>query len=244
MNEPLTAYPRQVIYGNYVSTKPVIKINLDYTVEPPTTDPLLSLLMDPEKPVILVRYTPSVSYTARNPIEVTLISQAVSYLATRLIANDTGRLHTPETFAEKGVAVLAPHRAQNAAIRNTLAQAGFGTSTQPMPLVDTVEKLQGKERTVVLVSYGVADEEYAEAEAAFLLSENRFNVATTRAERKLIVFCADPVINVVPTDRQTLLDATMLKEFKNYCADGQQTHDVTLPQIGDVAFTVHWKGFN
>ncbi|GAB3500983.1 hypothetical protein GCM10027341_27110 [Spirosoma knui] len=243
MNEPLTAYPRQLIYGNYVSTKPTIQISLNYSKEPQTTDPLLSLLMDPSKPVLLIRYTPEQSYTAKNPIEVALTAQAVSYLAGRLTVNDTNDLHTPETFANKGVAVLAPHRAQNAAIRNALAEVGFGTFTQPMPLVDTVEKLQGKERTVVFVSYGVADEEYAEAEATFLLSENRFNVATTRAERKLVVFCADPIINVVPSDRQTLLDATMLKEFKNYCIDGQQTLNVTIPEVGNVSLTVHWKSF-
>lgn len=243
MNEPLTAYPRQVIYGNYVSTKPTIQIRLNYSNASQTTDPFLNLLMDPAKPVILVRYTPAQSYTAKNPIEVSLITEAVSYLATRLTINDTDDVYPPKKFAEKGVAVLAPHRAQNAAIRNELLQAGFGTATMPMPLVDTVEKLQGKERSVVFVSYGVADDEYAEAEAAFLLSENRFNVATTRAERKLIVFCADPVINVVPTDRQTLLDATMLKEFKNYCVDGQQTFSRTVTDVGNVELTIHWKGF-
>lgn len=243
MNEPLTAYPRQVIYGNYISTKPQIQIGFNFSIEPQTTQPLMSLLTDPEKPVILVRYTPARSYTAKNPIEVALITQAVDYLAKRLTINDQSVLHTPETFAEKGVAVLAPHRAQNAAIRNALAQNGFGTADKPMPLVDTVEKLQGKERAVVLVSYGVADEEYAETEAAFLLSENRFNVATTRAERKLIVFCADPVINVVPSDRQTLLDATMLKEFKNYCSDGQEVLTVNIPEVGEVTLNIHWKGF-
>ncbi|MBO0932543.1 bifunctional RecB family nuclease/DEAD/DEAH box helicase [Fibrella aquatilis] len=243
MNEPLTAYPRQIIYGNYTSTKPAIQIGFDFTNVPETVDPFLSLLMDPSKPVILVRYTPERSYTAKNPIEATLIAQAVYYLSGTLTVDGSDKLYSPAKFAEKGVAVLAPHRAQNAAMRNVLGQMGFGSTVKPMPLVDTVEKLQGKERAVVFVSYGVADGEYAEAEATFLLSENRFNVAATRAERKLIVFCADPVIDVVPTDRQILLDATMLKEFKNYCADGQETHIVAVSDIGDVSFTVHWKSF-
>ena len=99
------------------------------------------------------------------------------------------------------LAVLSPHRAQNSAIRQALRELA-SASAQPLPLVDTVEKLQGKERQVILVSYGVADEEYAAAEAEFLLSRNRFNVAATRAERKLVVLCSDTVLDVVPTDRR------------------------------------------
>ena len=67
---------------------------------------------------------------------------------------------------------------------------------------------------------GVADEEYATAEAEFLLSRNRFNVAATRAERKLVVFCSDTVLDLVPTDRKVLMESMMLKEFRHYCSDG------------------------
>jgi superfamily I DNA and/or RNA helicase len=34
-------------------------------------------------------------------------------------------------------------------------------------------------------------------EAEFLLSRNRFNVTATCAERKLVVFCSDTVLNVI-----------------------------------------------
>jgi len=139
--------------------------------------------------------------------------------------------------------VLSPHRAQNSAIRQALRERGFDTAAKPLPLVDTVEKLQGKERQVILVSYGVADEEYVEAESESLLSRNRFNVAATRAERKLIVFCSDTVLDVVPTDRCVLLESMMLKEFRHYCCDGSAQIPWNSAEDGEILLNVQWKGF-
>jgi superfamily I DNA and/or RNA helicase len=153
------------------------------------------------------------------------------------------RLYSPKDFVRYGLAVLAPHRAQNSAIRQALARRGFDSGQRPMPLVDTVEKMQGKEREVILVSYGVADEEYATAEAQFLLSRNRFNVAATRAERKLVVFCSDTVLDAVPTDRRTLLEAMMLKEFRQYCSDGLLQRPWVSSEGDEVTLNIQWKGF-
>ncbi len=133
--------------------------------------------------------------------------------------------------------------AQNSAIRQALREFDFGNDDKPMPLVDTVDKLQGKERAVILVSYGVADAEYATAEAGFLLSSNRFNVAVTRAQKKVVVFCSEQVLNVVPPDRQILLDSMMLKEFRRYCGDGH----IVLPWRGregsEIELHIQWKSF-
>jgi superfamily I DNA and/or RNA helicase len=161
----------------------------------------------------------------------------------RELPDKTLRPYTPAEFARLGLAALSPHRAQNSAIRQVLSKRGFGGSSRPMPLVDTVEKLQGKEREVILVSSGVADEEYATAEAQFLLSRNRFNVAATRAERKLIVICSDTVLDVVPTDRRILLDAMMLKEFRHYCDDGHLRSSWTSEEGDEVTLNIQWKGF-
>src|SRR5205085_12484147 len=134
-----------------------------------------------------------------------------------------------------------PHRAQNSAIRQALRQRGFGTDARPLPLVYTVENLQSKERQVILVSYGVADEEYAAAEAEFLLSRNRFNVAATRAERKLIVFCSDTVLDLVPTDRKVLMESMMLKEFRHYCSGGNARVAWPSTNDGEILLNIQWK---
>jgi hypothetical protein len=248
MNEPLTAYPRAFLYrGRFTSISPTVRIQttqaLDYQI-----NNLVDFLLHPDRPVILCSYSPPQSFTVRNPIEAEIIGKIVSRLALILIDQDvrTGfnsQLYTPERFASKGLAILSPHRAQNSTIRQVLSLRGFGTDQQPMPLVDTVDKLQGQERDVVIVSYGVADIEYAEAEAEFLLSYNRFNVAQTRAKHKLIVFCSNTVLDVVPTEQKILLDSMMLKGFRSYCADGMTEFRENFAEYGEVVIKIQWKGF-
>ena len=243
MNEPLTAYPRDVLYrGRFQSMRPLLRMRAEPALAADSTDVLDQLLL-PERPVVLCWYTASQSFTARNPIEAELVAELTDKLRPILWDEQADALFTPADFAARGLAVLSPHRAQNSAIRQALRDKGYDTPQRPLPLVDTVDKLQGKEREVILVSYGVADSEYAMAEAAFLLSSNRFNVAVTRAQKKVIVLCSEQVLNVVPTDRQVLLDSMMLKEFRRYCNDGH----LVLPwqSAAGNAITLHiqWKGF-
>ncbi len=248
MNHPLTAYPRDVLYnGLFVSQQPHIRI----VTEPPLpadSDDLIDFLLHPDRPVVLCRYAAPVSFTARNPLEADLVARVAARLADIMARPGSGAggdavLVGPDYFAAEGFAVLSPHRAQNAAIRDALTQRGFGGNGRPLPVVDTVDKLQGQERDVVVVSYGVADEAYAEAEAEFLLSSNRFNVAATRPRRKLIVLCSDAVLNVVPQDRDALLEAMMLKEFRGYCDSGSRPFTWPTAEYGAVTLAVQWKEF-
>jgi hypothetical protein len=243
MNEPLTAYPRDVLYaGRFCSTKPEIRIATTQPIDFDSSD-LLNILLHPERPVVLCRYASPRSFTARNPVEAELVATLAERLSRVLIEERTGEPFTPREFARRGLAVLSPHRAQNSAIRQALHDRGFDTAAKPLPLVDTVEKLQGKERQVILVSYGVADEEYAEAEAEFLLSRNRFNVAATRAERKLVVFCSDTVLDVVPTDRRVLLESINLKDFRQNCCEGQARVTWASADECEIQLSIQWKGF-
>jgi len=61
--------------------------------------------------------------------------------------------------------------------------------------VDTVDKMQGQEADAVVISYGVADPEYAVNEAEFIYSVNRLNVAITRARCKSIVFLSEALLD-------------------------------------------------
>ena len=242
-SEPLVVYQRDALYaGRFYSKQPGIRIATRPALDPDTGD-LIDFLLHPDRPVVLVRYAAPVSFTARNPLEADLAARIAARLLDVLAHPKTGAVGDAVWFAADGFAILAPHRAQNSAIRGLLAERGFGQDGRPMPLVDTVDKLQGQERDVVVVSYGVADEEYAEAEAEFLLSSNRFNVATTRPRHKLIVLCSDAVLDVVPQDREVLLEAMMLKEFRNFCDGGMRVFTLETGEYGPVEFSVQWKGF-
>ena len=75
------------------------------------------------------------------------------------------------------------------------------------------------------------------------MSSNRFNVATTRPRRKLIVLCSDAVLDVVPQDRDVLLEAMMLKQFRGFCDSGARTFEWETGEYGAVALSVQWKAF-
>jgi uncharacterized protein (DUF433 family) len=112
MNEPLTAYPRDVLYeGRFRSTKPQIRIT---TTEPIDfdSDDILALLLHPERPVILCRYAAPRSFTARNPVEAELVAALAERLSRVLIDERTGVPFTPREFARRALAVLSPHRAE------------------------------------------------------------------------------------------------------------------------------------
>jgi hypothetical protein len=243
MNEPLTAYPRDAIYnGHFHSQQTGIRI-ITRPQLPPASDEPVDFMLHPDRPVVLCRYDAPISFTARNPLEADIVARLILRLSEIMLKPGTDEIVDAEYLAAQGIAVLSPHRAQNSTIRGLLEQHGFGRNGRPMPLVDTVDKLQGQERDVVIVSYGVADEEYAEAEAEFLLSSHRFNVATTRPRRKLIVLCSNAVLDVVPQDRDILLESMLLKQFRNYCDSGPRLFDWKAAEFDPVALAVQWKSF-
>ena len=130
-----------------------------------------------------------------------------------------------ETFRREAFAVISPHRAQNSAILAELGAGGW--PRESMPVVDTVERMQGNEREMIVVSYGVADREYAEREAEFLLNPNRFNVAITRARAKLVVFVSQDVLRALPRDERVMADSLALKGYPS--APGAVSTPLTLP---------------
>jgi hypothetical protein len=94
---------------------------------------------------------------------------------------------------DKGLFIVSPHHVQIAAIRRKLSR-----SFSVLPLVDSVEKMQGKTCEVVIVSYGVADAEVAMAEDEFIYDRNRLNVALSRARSKAILIVSKPLLDPPP----------------------------------------------
>ncbi|HWG90122.1 MAG TPA: C-terminal helicase domain-containing protein, partial [Candidatus Thermoplasmatota archaeon] len=115
---------------------------------------------------------------------------------------------------EDGVGVVVPHRAQKAALRDRhpwLAEAGA---------VDTVERFQGDERDVILVTATASDPEYVAGEAEFLLNPNRLNVALSRPRKKLIVVASRSVFRHLPRDPDLFESAGLWKRLRyQYAAE-------------------------
>jgi hypothetical protein len=130
-----------------------------------------------------------------NPVEADLVAQLVVALRDGP-RGPHGRPYAEDAaFFRHGVFVVSPHHAQIRAIQRELAAR---RQWQATPFVDTVDKTQGQEADAVIVSYGVADPEFALREAEFIYGLNRLNVAVTRARSKSVVCLPRPLLEATP----------------------------------------------
>jgi superfamily I DNA and/or RNA helicase len=109
------------------------------------------------------------------------------------------------------VAVITPHRAQRSLLATRLADL------DAVDLVDTVERLQGGERPTVIVSGTASDPNAISANAEFLLDLNRSNVAFSRARDRLVVVCAQTLLDHIPADLEDYQSAMLWKALRALC---------------------------
>lgn len=113
----------------------------------------------------------------------------------------SGETDTPSSSAAEttdeavSVGVVTPHNAQRGRLDATLPDA---------VTTNTVEKYQGGERDVMIVSATVSDPTFARQEDAFILDPRRLLVAVSRARIKTIVVCSDALFQVAPEDTEQL----------------------------------------
>jgi len=107
-------------------------------------------------------------------------------------------LHAVHGLALREVGVVAPFRAQNRLIRSAV-EAALNTTLERGEddlLVDTVERAQGQEREVIIVSLTSSDPDYASTLAGFLLGDERLNVAVSRARTKCVLLMSPQLLAV------------------------------------------------
>jgi hypothetical protein len=202
LNAPLARFPETAFYpGAYRSAVPNEVLALRSRWEDDLAD-WEQAVIGPDLPVCVLLHDGPPASTS-NPFEAQLAARLAEVLEQRL---DGG------SFWMDRLAIVSPHRAQNAAIRNllppTLRRGAF---------VDTVDRIQGKERDAIILSYSVADAEFALAEAEFIFSSERLNVAITRARHKLIVLISRRLLDAVPNDQELMDKAERLREFVFGC---------------------------
>jgi len=110
-------------------------------------------------------------------------------------------------FPAEQIAVLTPFRKQARAIRRRLRVAtDLGQGFAEQIVIDTVERMQGQERELVLLSCAANEPSFVRAVAGFLFLPARLNVSITRARSKAIVLAGKALL---PRD----LDDTDLTEM-------------------------------
>jgi DNA replication ATP-dependent helicase Dna2 len=106
---------------------------------------------------------------------------------------------------QQDIGIIAPYRAQVANIRRHLFSAAPDIGWQALPStsplsVDTVDRFQGSERMVIIMSFATGVEPVVGSPRRdFLTNPNRLNVALTRAQRKLILVGCIQALTCLPT---------------------------------------------
>ena len=97
---------------------------------------------------------------------------------TDILIGDEGQTTplAPRPLAQSDIIVVTPYNAQQVAVEEALADAGFAD----VP-VGTVDRFQGQEAAVAIVSLAASSGRDAPRGLEFLLLRNRLNVAISRA---------------------------------------------------------------
>jgi superfamily I DNA and/or RNA helicase len=112
--------------------------------------------------------------------------------------------------------VVVPHRAQRAALQQALPELSILDPASGLPrrsAIDTVERFQGGERSVILVGATESDRGYLLASSDFLLDPRRLTVALSRAKRKMILVASRSIFTVFSPDEEVFLNSQLWKNL-------------------------------
>jgi superfamily I DNA and/or RNA helicase len=220
MNDVLTSFAAHLLYGpGYRCGTPEVAARRLAWKPGRGVDPLIKSCLDPAYPLVVV-ILDGIRAAQANPVEADLVGQLVAALRDGL-RDAGGRPYADDAaFFRHGVFIVSPHHAQIRAIQQELSRRRRWSCP---PFVDTVDKMQGQEADAVVVSYGVADPEFALHEAEFIYGLNRLNVAITRARSKCVLCLPRPLLEASPQVLDVEQAATGLA-FKRGLVDAVERH--------------------
>lgn len=165
LSRALAEWPSATFYGNRLVARHDRRLQLD----PPSALPDLA-----SESALFLHLSENSAGTVRNDGD----AMHVARLVRDLVAGGV----VPEM-----IGVITPFRAQAARIRQLLAiNHGFADLNRRV-LVDTVERFQGQEREVILISLAAAKMNFIARRADFIFQPERLNVAVTRARVKTVL---------------------------------------------------------
>ncbi|XAS68190.1 TM0106 family RecB-like putative nuclease [Micrococcaceae bacterium Sec5.7] len=138
---------------------------------------------------VLVEHSGRTTSSSEEAAEV--VSQALRHIG---LEWTPGRDEVSRPLAASDVLVVAAYNAQVQLIRRVLDAAGL-----PEARVGTVDKFQGQEAPVVLVSMACSAIAEAPRGAEFLLNRNRINVAVSRGQWRTVIVRSPELTHYMPT---------------------------------------------
>lgn len=186
MHAAIGAFPSQAFYNNALVPAPEVA-QATLSITPARQRAILA----PDRPLVWVEVVPLPGTSAKVNDQEAI---AAAELADALIASGLGPAQ---------IGIIAPFRAQVARIRQMAAEPVARGIT-----VDTVDRFQGGERSVILLSLTATQPLTPEsALGTFLADPHRLNVALTRARHKLIILGYRPAIAGLP----------LLRDLADHC---------------------------
>ena len=117
-------------------------------------------------------------------------------------------------YSWKNVGVVVPFRRQARALRQRLWRTLKESPGAAGLVADTVERMQGQEREIVVVSFATSDLLFAERLSEFLFQPERLNVAATRPRSKLILVASPDLVEFAESPRFGALCAPFTSLFR------------------------------
>ena len=106
-------------------------------------------------------------------------------------------------YAINDVGIITPFRRQARLIRRRLRHNRIWDPAEIQDVViDTVERMQGQERGVIILSIAAADLGFLDSIQEFIYSPSRLNVIVSRARVKVIILAANSFLEVKPFSDQ------------------------------------------
>ena len=169
---------------------------------PGTTEPswhqALEAVLDPRHPVVALRHREA-NPAQDSPLEALWCQRIAQSLHARLCGTNDQAPNTPsnvrppppsvpwdDLFATR-LGIVTPYHLQGVRIARALALSHGIDPDTARRAVDTVERYQGQERDVIVLSMSAGDPETISNEETFLLDAQRINVALSRARCKIVI---------------------------------------------------------
>ncbi|HSG45345.1 MAG TPA: AAA domain-containing protein [Anaerolineales bacterium] len=200
LNNILTDWPNRTFYRNELRPSDEAaarRLNLSPEATP------WDFVLAPESPAVFLDLCHQ-NTTVRSRIEAEVVVELILSLLMR------------EVLPEE-IGVVVPYRAQSRLIRSLLRRNLMDDEIIQKLVVDTVERMQGQERDVVLVSFATASSKFAAQVADFLFQPQRLNVAVTRPRTKLILVGSHHMLDADHYDPNQAKTMDLLRDLIGSC---------------------------
>ncbi|MCU1516839.1 MAG: nuclease [Pseudarthrobacter sp.] len=175
--------------------RPVSVLSYDGKLESAPAASLRSLAeVPPGVETVLVEHSGNTTSSVEEAAEV--VRQARRHIGLKWIP---GGDKPARSLSADDILVVAAYNAQVQLIRHELQQAGLAGVR-----VGTVDKFQGQEAPVVVVSMACSAVAYAPRGAEFLLNRNRINVAVSRGQWRAVIVRSPELTNYMPRRPEVL----------------------------------------